>query len=65
MKTVVRIYSPERNLYEGREGYKVIHTGEQKGYTITVILFIILNMALGLCSQPILELIGKGLDMFA
>ena len=65
MRTVVRIYSPERDLYVGREGYKVIHTREQKGYTVTVILFIILNIALGLCSQPILELIGKGLDMFA
>ena len=65
MKTVVRIYSPERDLYKGRTGFKVIHTKEQIGYTITVILFIALNVALGLCSEPILELIGKGIDMFA
>ena len=65
MKTVVRIYSPERDLYKGREGFKVIHTREQIEYTCTVILFIALNVALGLCSEPILELIGKGLEMFA
>ncbi len=65
MKTVVRIYSPERDLYKGRTGFKVIHTKEQIEYTITVILFIVLNVALGLCSEPILELIGKGIDMFA
>ena len=64
MKTVVRIYSPERDLYKGRTGFKIIRTKEQIGYTITVILFIALNVALGLCSEPILELIRKGLDMF-
>ncbi len=65
MKTVVRIYSPERNLYEGREGFVKIHTKDQVFYTITVIIFIALNVALGLCSDPILDLISKGLDMFA
>lgn len=65
MKTVVRIYSPERDLYKGREGFKVIHTREQIGYTITIILFIILNIVLGLCSEPILNLIGMGLDVFS
>ncbi|MBO4678198.1 MAG: sodium:proton antiporter [Lachnospiraceae bacterium] len=64
MKTVVRIYSPERDLYKGRTGFKIIRTKEQIGYTITVILLIALNVALGLCSEPILELIRKGLDMF-
>lgn len=65
MKTVVRIYSPERNLYEGREGFVKIHTKDQVFYTITIIIFIALNVALGLCSDPILDLISKGLDMFA
>lgn len=65
MKTVVRIYSPERDLYEGREGFVTIHTKDQKEYTVTVILFIALNIALGLCSAPILSLISKGLAMFS
>lgn len=65
MRTVVRIYSPERNLYEGREGFTHIHTRDQKEYTVVVILFIALNIFLGLCSGPILDIIGKGLDMFA
>ncbi len=65
MKTVVRIYSPERNLYVGREGYKVIHTREQIVYTATVVLFVALNIILGLCSEPILNLIGNGLDTFS
>lgn len=64
MKTVVRIYSPERNLYEGREGFTHIHTKEQKEYTVTVILFVALNVALGLCSSPILDIINNGLSMF-
>lgn len=65
MKTVVRIYSPERNLYEGREGFKKIKTRNQFEYTFTIILFIALNVILGLCSEPILNLIGMGLDIFA
>lgn len=65
MKTVIRIYSPERDIYEGREGFMKIRVKEQVGYTITIILFIILNIVLGLCSDPILQVIGNGLDMFA
>lgn len=65
MKTVIRIYSPERDLYEGRKGFIHIHTKDQIGYTITVILFVALNIALGLCSDPIFDLIEKGLEMFA
>ncbi len=65
MKTVIRIYSPERDLYEGREGFYHITAKEEKGYTVTIILFIALNVALGLCSEPILELIELGLSMFA
>lgn len=64
MKTVVRIYSPERDLYEGREGFKIIKAKDQKEYTVAIVFFIALNVFLGLCSQPILDLIGKGLDMF-
>jgi len=64
MKTVVRIYSPERNLYEGREGFRHIHTREQKEYTVTVIFFVALNVVLGLCSAPILDIISTGLSMF-
>lgn len=64
MKTVVRIYSPERDIYEGREGFRHIHTREQKEYTVTVIFFVALNVVLGLCSAPILDLISKGLSMF-
>lgn len=65
MKTVVRIYSPERDLYAGREGYYHVHTKDQKGYTVTIILFVLLNIFLGLCSAPILDVIETGLDMFA
>ena len=65
MKTVVRIYSPERDLYKGREGFVNIPISKQKLYTVTIIIFIALNVALGLCSDPILNLISLGIDMFA
>jgi len=65
MKTVIRIYSPERDLYVGREGYKHMYVKDQKEYTVAVILFVALNIALGLCSAPVLDLIGRGIDMFS
>ncbi len=65
MKTVVRIYSPERDLYKGREGFHVIRFKEEKEYGITIILFIILNVVLGLCSGPILNMIQIGIESFS
>ena len=59
MKTVIRIYTPEKTEYE------TIYCKQQKEYTITIILFILLNLVLGLGSQPITDWIHSGLSMFS
>ena len=65
MKTVIRIYSPERDMYEDREGFYRVHTKDQPLYDLTVACFVAINVVLGLCSTPILKLIETGIDMFA
>lgn len=65
MRTVVRIYTPEFDEYKGREGFHTIKTKNQIEYTVTIVLFIIVNVFLGLCSNYVLKLIEMGLDMFA
>ena len=65
MKTVIRIYSPERDIYAGREGFYSVKAKNIPGYVLTVFCFIALNIVLGLCSNPILKFIEKGIDMFA
>lgn len=59
MKTVIRIYTPEETSYEK------ITFSKQKEYAFTLLLFIILNIALGMFSQPIIDWIHSGLSMFA
>ena len=60
MKTVIRIYTPvgqarpEKNRFAGRGLY-----------VVTLIGFIILNVVLGVNSQPIVDMIEQGLGMFA
>lgn len=59
MKTVIRIYTPIKTEYE------CITCKKETVYAITIVLFIILNVVLGMLSQPIVEWIQKGLMMFA
>lgn len=59
MKTVVRIYVPEK-----RTDCEVITLKREKVYAVTLVCFIALNVALGMLSQPIVEWIGTGLSMF-
>ena len=59
MKTVIRIFVPER-----RTDCEVITIGAEKTYTVTIVLFICLNIALGMLSQPIVKWIQSGLAMF-
>lgn len=60
MKTVIRIYTPvEESKYEG------ITFKSMKLYAVTLVCFIILNVMLGISSQPIVDLIEQGLSMFA
>ena len=60
MKTVIRIYTPvEENKYE------CITFKDMKLYAVTLVCFIVLNVILGVSSQPIVDLIEQGLAMFS
>jgi len=59
LKTVIRIYTPIKT------DYKTIHMKEEVLYTIVCVCFIVCNIVLGMCSEPIVELIRSGLEMFA
>ena len=60
MKTVIRIYTPvEERKYES------ITFKDMKLYVETLACFIILNVVLGVSSQPIADIIGQGLAMFS
>jgi multicomponent Na+:H+ antiporter subunit D len=71
MKTVIRIYTPvplDENMQMDVEGEKIqceiITMKDEKLYAVTICLFIVLNVALGMSSQPIVELIQTGLANF-
>lgn len=59
MKTVIRIYTPEKTEYT------CITCTKEKLYAVTAVLFILLNVTLGMLSQPIIDLISTGIDLFA
>lgn len=58
MKTVLRIYTPCKSEEK-------VHTGQQKVYAATCMIFCLLNFWLGTMSQPVVDLIERGLEMFA
>lgn len=60
MKTVIRIYTAT-----GDSPYKGITFGKMKLYAITLLFFVLLNVLLGVSSQPIVDLIEQGLAMFS
>lgn len=64
MKTVIRIYTP---IYREGEAQveEVITFKKEKLYAATCICFIALNFVLGVLSQPIVDWIQAGLQMFA
>ena len=59
MKTVIHIYTPAKCDYE------IIPFKKNVPYGIALIFFILLNFGLGLMSTPIVEIIKKGLSIFA
>ncbi len=65
LKTVIRLYTPAKSQNLEKENTRTIAIGEQYGKSAALIFFVILNFVLGLCSEPVVELIRKGLGMFA
>lgn len=73
MKTVIRIYTPTGgtsyvapgNARHEDQKYASVSIKENPLYVITLLCFIILNIILGMCSQPITDWITQGLSVFA
>ena len=65
LKTVVRIYTPVEEEVVQEKGYFSLKFPRQKLYCLTIALFIIVNLILGMTSQPIIRLIEEGLRNFA
>ena len=65
LKTVIRIYTPANPEEVRAKGYFCLKFPQQKLYCITICLFILVNLILGMASKPILELIEQGLHHFA
>lgn len=63
MKTVIAIYMPPAKNAEVREG-RSITMREQPGKSVALVCFVILNLILGLNSEPVIHLIETGLEMF-
>lgn len=64
MKTVIRIYSPMKDK-EKLAADRVITVKQQPVKAVALILFVVLNVVLGLNSEPLIDLIQKGLAMFS
>ncbi len=60
MKTVIRIYTPVEEAEPVR-----VHMRQVPLYSLVLCAFVTLNVILGVMSDPITDLIKKGLDMFA
>ena len=65
MKTVIVLYTPESRRVIKDKNYKNITVFDQSAKSVALVLFVILNVALGLCSEPIVKLIETGLKMFS
>lgn len=65
LKTVIRIYTPVQETVRKEKQYRTITMAEQPLKSAAMICFVILNLILGLFSQPIVVMIKNGLQMFA
>lgn len=65
MKTVIRLYTPEKKSVIKKKNFVNIKMKDQPLKSVVLICFIILNLILGLCSEPIIKLFQQGLEMFA
>ncbi|MBO5281740.1 MAG: sodium:proton antiporter [Lachnospiraceae bacterium] len=64
MKTVIRLYTPVKDG-EKKAGYGTITVRQQPVKAVALILFILLNVILGLNAEPVIGLIRTGLEMFS
>ncbi|MCM1120997.1 MAG: sodium:proton antiporter [Eubacterium sp.] len=60
MKTVIRIYTPLNH-----SAYSSVTFKDISAYAMVLVAFIVLNVVLGISSQPVVDMIRQGLAMFA
>jgi multicomponent Na+:H+ antiporter subunit D len=60
-RTVMRIYTPA--LDSPYFGHRV-HAKQQRTFVVAAICFMVLNLLFGLQSQPVIDLLTKGLSLF-
>ena len=65
LKTTIRIYTPMDRKQEEENGFVHLTTKQRPKRAFTLVMLILVNFILGLASQPIIELIERGLSMFA
>jgi multicomponent Na+:H+ antiporter subunit D len=65
MKTVIRIYTPEWRAGFKPKNFGKITAKEQPAKSFAMVCFIVLNLIMGICSEPIIELLQNGLQMFS
>lgn len=65
MKTVIRIYTPEWRAGNKPKNCPGITVKQQPAKSVVLVLFIVLNLILGIWSEPIIRLLENGLAMFA
>ena len=65
MKTVIRIYMPEKRKVIEKKNFRKITVKDQPAKAFALICFIIINVILGIASEPIVRLFESGLKMFA
>lgn len=66
MRAVLVIYTPQKGALKAEgNGYRRIRMGEDPGKSVVLVCFMLLNLVLGLMSQPIVELCSRGLGMFS
>ncbi len=59
LKTVIRIYTPVKT------GFNKILWNKEKTYSMVCVCFILCNIVLGMFSEPIINLIRSGIEMFS
>ena len=65
MKTVIRIYTPEHPAVLKKKKFRAVTVSDHPAKSAAMVCFIILNLILGLSSEPIVHLLERGMNMFA
>jgi len=65
MKTVITIYTPANKVSLDTSSFKNVTMKDNMKLSIVMIVFILLNLYLGLCSGPIVNLIETGLSVLS